>query len=524
MSGSTDSGVDSTDKEKRIVHYLKVLARLKERKMLREVLEREVLLEFITYNHDRINEFPLLEKQQNGIINLLCHRSVDLPAHEFIKRSLSEFILMLTRYGKIFNGKDELLVGQTRARLINAETLLIKTVQGVVYATAIIADNFEEVILSRYGEPALQKYNTLLETFELDKSFWDALIKEFISEEVTAALPRMVSDEEYILARDKSNLILRFEFDDVTSRLSESPPSFAKTRIQNSFEEVGSNEDSLASFKMVNSALWEGGIFLKSEGATAEQIENIARIVCIDPATEKFYHDYLEAVERFKSSGSDLPAEEEEEIARQLQFAQDQLAACAIGVSLTLDIVVREFLLAIKSYSTNEEKIITALLRKFDVTSLDKLLYSMLELFFIRLLRLKSHGEESKIKLRVLKRRRSKIEAIDALNEKGLNRIRRARIWTADGEGSEWMLFKQKSPKELIDEIKLLGLERDLASEIIEMFKNTDYKVEFLLFISLTSIAKATKDIKGKLAELLMRFGIGSDTNNASSDVEPETD
>jgi hypothetical protein len=514
MSALKGGGSGAADKDKRVEHYLKVLNRLKERKMLREVLEREVLLEFISYNHDRINEFPLLEKQQSGIINLLCHRSVDLPAHEFIKRSLGEFILMLTRFGKIYNGKDENLIKQVKARLINAETLLIKTVQGVVYASSLISDNFEEVILSRYGEPALQKFNTLLEGFELDKFFWDALMKEFVTEEVSAALPRIVSGEEYVLARDGKNLILSFGFDHVTSRLNQSPPNFDKTRIQTSYNEVGETEESLATFKMVNNALNEGGVFIKSEGSNPDHIERIARIVCIDPATEKFHQDYVEAMERFQSSNENIAPEEEEDIARQLQFAQDQLAACAIGVSLTLDIVVREFLLALKSYTINEEKIITNLLRKFDVTSLDTLLYFLIELFFVRLLRLKIQGEEGKITLRLLKRRRSPAESVEAIKDKGMNRIRTARIWTADRESDQWMLFKHKNPKELVAEIKLLGLERELASEVINMFKNADYKIDFLLFISLTAIAKATKDIKGKLSELLLRFGIGSDSSN----------
>lgn len=519
MNGLTGDGAGSTDKDKRIEHYLGVLGKLKERQMLREVLEREVLFEFIKYNHGRINEFPLLEKQQNGIINLLCHRSIDLPAHEFIKRSLGEFILMLSRYSKIGSGKDEALINQTRARLVNAETLLIKTVQGVVYATSLISDNFEEVILSRYGEPALQKYNELLETYELDKSFWDALLKEFMTDEVAAALPRMVSGEEYILARDGNHLILRFSFDDVTSRLSDSPPNFDKTRIQKSFEEVGETDDSRATLRMVNNALQEGGVFIKSEGATAEQIENIARIVCIDPATEKFHQDYLDAMERFRSSSSDISAEEEEDIARQLQFAQDQLAACAIGVSLTLDIAVREFLLALKNYNTQEEKRITLLLRKFDVQSLDSLLYYMLETLFVRLLRLKIQGEENKLSLRILKRRRSPSDEVNALADMGLNRIRRSRIWSADGDGSKWLLFKHKTGKDLVNEIKLFGLERDLATRILKMYEHADYKVEFLIFISLTAITKTTKDIKGKLSELLLRFGIGAD-NPKSEDGE----
>lgn len=46
--------------QNRLLAYWDVLKVQKERKTVREILEREVLLCFINANKDRINEFPLL--------------------------------------------------------------------------------------------------------------------------------------------------------------------------------------------------------------------------------------------------------------------------------------------------------------------------------------------------------------------------------------------------------------------------------------------------------------------------------
>lgn len=514
MSEALKGNAQVPDKEKRIDFYLGILSKLKERSTLREVLEREVFLEFIKYNNSRINEFPLLEKQQSGIIGLLCHRSTDLPAHEFIKKILGEFILMLGRFSKLKGGKDKEMMDNISSRIINSETLLIKTVQGVVYASCLISDNFEEVTLRHFGEPALKRFNSLLELHELDRNFWNALIKQFIADEVKSSLNDMITNEGYTLTRDKSYLILRYPFDAVTGRFSSDVPAIDKTRIQSSFEKVGSDEDSANVLDLTFKTILEGGVFIRSEGMTNDNIERIARIVCIDPATTKFRDDYEEAMNAMRETSYEADAGEKEvEQARQLQFSQDQIGACAIGASLTLDIVVRDFLLGLKNYNNRDEKVLSIYLRQFGVDSLDKLFFYLTEAKFSDLLKEKMRGEESKLLLRVLKRRRAPIESVKKLNEIGMTRIRMARLWMKDSSNDNWLIFKHNTVQELAKELQLLALEKELATAILRLFERGDSKVEFLVFISLQAVSKATKDVRGKLNELLMRFGIGEQTD-----------
>ncbi|HAS88905.1 MAG TPA: hypothetical protein DCS48_06315 [Desulfovibrio sp.] len=515
MSDVSQDKAQIPDKDKRIDFYLKVLGRLKERSTLREVLEREVFLEFIKYNNSRINEFPLLEKQQSGIIALLCHRSTDLPAHEFIKKILSEFILMIGRFSKLKSGKDKDALENIRSRIINAETLLIKTVQGVVYASCLISDNFEEVTLRHLGEPALKKYNTLLEQFEMDKDFWQSLIEQFITQEVESSLSDIITKERYTLTRDKNYIILRFPFDDVTGRFASELPAIDKTRIQTAFEQVGADGESAEILKMTYNTLLESGILVQGDEPVSNDIvERIARIVCIDPATAKFKQDYDSAMEALRETAYSADnAEKEAELARQFQFVQDQIGACAIGVSITLDIVVREFLLGLKTFTQRDEKILGIYLHQFGVESLDKLFFYLTEVKFSSLLKRKMEGEESKMQLRVLKRRRASINDVKALNEVGMTRIRMARLWLKDSSNENWLIFKHNTVKELVKEMQLLAFEKELATTILRLFEKGDFKVEFLIFISLQAVAKATKDIRGKLNDLFMRFGIGEQSD-----------
>lgn len=514
MSEAVQGNEQVPDKDKRIEFYLGILASLKERSTLREVLEREVFLEFIKYNNSHINEFPLLEKQQSGIIALLCHRAIDLPAHEFIKKILSEFILTLGRYSKLKGGKDKDSLESIRSRIINAETLLIKTVQGVVYASCLISDNFEEVVLRHFGEAALKKYNSLLEEYELDRDFWRSLIEMFISSEMESSLQDMVSNDKYSLTRDKSYLILRFPFDQVTGRLESTSFTIDKTRIQGAFEKVGTDDESRELLVMTCKILLESGSFIRSEGMSNDNIERIARIVCIDPATSKFRDDYESAMGQLREAKFETDAvEKEAELARQLQFAQDQICSCATGASLTLDIVVRDFLLGLKNYNNRDEKIVSACLRQIDVDALDKLFFYLTEAKFSALLKKKMSGEESKLQLRVMRRRRASVKDVTALNEIGMTRIRMSRLWLKDSGNASWLIFKHATPQELLKEMRLLALEKELASAILKIFEKGDMKVEFLIFISLQAVAKATKDIRGKLNELLVRFGIGEQTD-----------
>ncbi|MBI9112416.1 hypothetical protein [Maridesulfovibrio ferrireducens] len=511
MSGANQDNSQVPDKDKRIEFYLKILGKLKERSTLREVLEREVFLEFIKFNNNRINEFPLLEKQQSGIIALLCHRSLDLPSHEFVKKTLSEFILMLGRYGKLKGGKDQNSLDLILSKIINAETLLIKTVQGVVYASCLVSDNFEEVTLRHFGEPALKRYNALLEQFEMGTEFWQELITQFITQEVDSSLVDMIANDKYTLTRDKSYLILRFLFDDVTGRFASKAPGIDKTRIQNSFEQVSSDPESVEVLKMTYRSLLEGGVFIRSEGMTNENIEHIARIVCIDPATTQFSNEVKEAMGQIQEglNGEDHN-EKEEELARKVQFSQDQIGACAIGVSMTLDIVVRDFFIALRNFTAQDEKIIEGFLRKFEVESLDRLFFYLTEMKFSALIKKKIRGEESKLLFRVLKRRRACAKDIADLDAIGMTKIRKSRLWLRDSNNENWLIFKQKNAKELLGEMQLLALDRDLITAILKLYEKGDFKTEILVLISLQAIAKVTKDIRGKLNELLIRFGIGA--------------
>jgi len=105
------------DQAQRIAAYADKLSQLKARSALREVMERELLLEFIRANRGTINEYPLLETQQNTIINLLCQRSGDHPAYEYVRKLTGSFIALLAHYSRAKEGTEAERTEQLRVQL-----------------------------------------------------------------------------------------------------------------------------------------------------------------------------------------------------------------------------------------------------------------------------------------------------------------------------------------------------------------------------------------------------------------------
>ena len=72
----------SLDRDGRFTACLERLEELKAVKARREVLEERVFLEFLRANRSRINEFPLLETEQQSLMDMLLRRAEGLhPGH-----------------------------------------------------------------------------------------------------------------------------------------------------------------------------------------------------------------------------------------------------------------------------------------------------------------------------------------------------------------------------------------------------------------------------------------------------------
>ena len=491
--------------EERLAAYVACLAATKDRRAVREVLEREVLLCLIRTNSDRINEYPLLETQQRSIIEILAARGAVDPLHEHIRKLVAEFVAQLGQYAKP-GGADS---GQLRIGLVNTETLLLKCVQGVVYTTALCTDNFIETLVRAYGEEALGPSDAITESTELDEQFWRKHFAHFVAGLVDEAYDAIMGQEAFSLTKERSLLVIRYPFDALLERLCRTPKPLDKTRVQTLFEFETRDFASRKARKLVHDILL--GMAARPGYPFAQgDIDFISQIVCIDPAAKE-----MERMQTLLLSGGMPGADGEaaevppaEVNAEQVQFLRDQVLGMACSVAITLNLLREDFLRALDGFSPKETAIVRRTLGDFSLPCLGKALQSLLEFQFVTLLRRRAGEDMGKIHIRTRKERRTSVAAVETLFDSGLTRIRRNKLWQQDPGRANMLLFRPQTATELESLLHLLQIEPQLAREIGSLWTDASFRVEFALYISLDLLARSTTNLNQRLAELLARFGI----------------
>lgn len=510
---------DGTNKEGRFSAYLSKLLDLKARNALREVTEREMLFEFIQLNHSRINEYPMLKTQQSSLINLLCHRSTEHPAHEYIKKVLATFLILLNRYGKALEVADPEQTDLARSHLSNTEALLIKCVQGVVYSSSLTADNFEEIFIRYFGAEAVQHYNGFLESYEMDENFWRALIEFFILRRIGETYEEIIDNERYSILKNPANIVIRFQFDDVLAKLKHTSQEIKKTRVQSYFERNTREYEHKRAQKFVFEFL-KGAkrVFLGPEG-TEDEVRYLSRIVGIDSTALDFKDEMLARLAggapSEESPGGEKSAEDgggKTEAEAKIEFLRQQILSLAVGASLGVGLVRQDFTKALGIYTPKEMETISTLIRFFDIPSLQRLLFYLLENSFVRYLTAKGEDEGGKVRVRTARQRRTSDKIIEALAAEGLNKIRRKRLWIPDPSRQGMSLFIPRTRKELAELLITFQFEPPLAAKLIQIWDAAPFKVEIMLMLDLVLISKATTNLKLRLSEILAKFGIGPKT------------
>ncbi len=480
----------------RLEAYFSALRPLKERSAVREVLERELLLSFIEINSGGISEYPMLETQQQSIINTLCRRT-DHPADAFLRKLAQNFPLLLNRLDKEKDSGDEAAVGQTTALLRNTESLLVKSVQGMVFAMGLTTDNYEELIMRHFGAPGLSQFAQLIKTLELDQGFWREFVECFIAQHIAEGYDHLTAEGKFLLSKEGQQVLVRFLFDDVLATLHDTPGEIPKTRVQTAFEAASSGHaETQAVHRLVQSCLLKGLSFLPGD-MLLEYLESAALIVCMDPVAASLYRAM-----RARASGQ--PPQEK----HPLPFLMEQAVAVALGAVLVLSQAREHFLTALASLRSDELDAVRALGQGLSIEALERVLFFLLESGFVGHLRDKARDEGAKVTVRSVSARRSPLPALDALAALGLSRIRKTQIWTADPTRPDMLLFKTKSAQQLTALMQVLQLEEPLAAAIRELWDKAPLRRDFLVVIDLTQVARTTPNVKAKLTELLSKYGV----------------
>ncbi|MGE4558123.1 MAG: hypothetical protein AB7D07_15045 [Desulfovibrionaceae bacterium] len=495
--------------DKRLDAYLKKLSALKERKSLREVVEREVLLEFITLNHSRINEFPLLTAQQQSIINMLTHRSKEHPGYGFIQKIIGNFLVLLNHYGKALATEDKESKDRLTAPLLNIEKLLIKCVQGVVYGAALLIDNFEEIVIRYFGAEAIKIFNEVVEHYELGAAFWREMLQRFVTDKVRDAYKEIIDNEQYAISSEQTRIVIRFSFDDVLGKLQSTSQQIEKTRVQGAFERNHADPEAVETVKLISDMLLASPNYLDRKDAPTEGVSFVSYIVCIDPVAQ----DYRDRARERMAKGQEVTPLEDASNAdnpedASYNFLVEQVLAVAFGAAISSDIIIGDFLRVLRDYHNCDADAVRSMVNHFGAEPLRKTFFYLLETAFQGHLREKAEEWAGKVQVASSKRRRNTVGEVDSLDAIGLNRIRRSRVWEHDPADQNMLLFRARQAKELVQTAKTLQMEEPLLLRTLQLWEAASFRVEFWLILNLKLIARTTKNIKGKVSEILSAFGV----------------
>ncbi|WP_231116979.1 hypothetical protein [Pseudodesulfovibrio alkaliphilus] len=505
-ASSSESGSPQLDKNQRLAAYQQKLRILKERSALREVMERDLLLEFIRVNHGNISEYPLLKAQQASVIELLCARAGH-PGYEYIHKQIAGFIVQLGHYEKAVRAGDTGRADELRTGLVNTESMLIKCVQGIVYAMALITDNFEEIVLRYFGKDALREYSALIEQHELDERFWRAFVQQFIAKRVADAHGAILAGERFTVTKEKSFLVIRFLFDDILAGLNPTNQVIEKTRIQKSFIASRTEFEGRRRVKLLQSVLSRGVSELSQAADIGDgEILQAARVTCIDPVSEIFEKLYEKrALARASGEGS-IGEDERRQEQTEFRFLLDQVVAVGLGAAIAIGRTSDHFYHALAEFVPDQIEAIRPLAKDFSIPTLEKLLFFLLENHTVHILAETGREEGGKIQVRSGRARRVSVAAVDGLP--GMSKIRKAQLFANDATRQGTLLFKLKTGKQLVAAMDMLNLESELKESIASLWGKALFRVDIMVLINLEQVARTTTNLKAKLAGILQKYGV----------------
>lgn len=485
--------------EQRLEAYVSSMRDLKERRAVKEITEREMLQLLMRLNAPRINELPLIESLQRGITDVLTIRGMTDPLHGFVAETVRKGINLLNRYLTL--GPDHPDADALRTEVANCETLLLKGIQGIVYATGLCMDNFTETLVRAYGDGAIAASDAIIRETPPSEDFWRKHFEHYVVALVRKAYDSIIEDEGFSIAKEKSVLVIRYPFDALLAHLRLTPPPEQKSRIQKLFEGEARDFATRKARKMVQNLL--RSLAGKSQFPFADDaIDFISQIVCIDPAATE-----LDRLQTMLISGGTYD-DGRQVTPPEVQFTRDQVLCMACCVGMTLNIMRADFIAGLGALGQRDITLLRRTLGDFSLPCMGKTLQALLEVQFVSELRARAGDDLGKMHMRTLRERRTSASAVEALFDQGLTRIRRNKLWEQDPQREDMLLFKPQSAGELESLLTLLQVEPLLEREVRRLWVEAPFKVEFGVFLSLDLLARSTTNLNQRLAEVLGRFGI----------------
>jgi len=506
-----DATTPSSDRDERFAACLERLEELKAVKAFREVLEERLFLELLRANRGRLNEFPLLDTEQQSLMDMLLRRADGLhPGFDYIKDRFSAYLIELNHYGKARALGDAVQQEALAQSLERLETVLVKCLQGAIYASSVVKDNFSDAIIRHFGEVSLIKIEEITATMDFDENYWRAYIERFIKEEVRGAYDDILADRRYRLAREGQMLVIAFPFDAVLAKLQGTTKAISPTRVQSAFEEGATTEDGRGRVETALSLFAQAVIPQWEKRTERDELAFAARVAAMDVVVSEYCASVGEPGTRRGLMAEDCATVDEEsaEAKTRREFLAELAAALCIGACVSLRVVREDLARALRTFSAKEAAWIVQLAGIFDAARLGLMLEHIMELDFAYLLREKGEADAGRIQIRSARARRAGREVVEALAGEGLSKVRRKQFFDDDPENPGFLFFVPKNPAELESRLRLFQIESELTKALVRLWENASFKVDLNVCINLAALGKVSTNLSARVADILGRYGI----------------
>lgn len=475
--------------DQRLAVYTDCLNDSRERQVVREILERDLLLTLNQMNQHCIKEYPLIPVQQQAIAEFLTRKAAEGNEIEAYAHSLTDnFINCLEKYVYAIETNDSREEENNRAALLNAEALLIKCLQGVCLVLAVCGDNFIEVMQHIFGESALAISDTIIHEHEVGETYWREHLEQIVSNGVKNAFKSIRESKVVDIRKEKQLLSLTYSFDSVLERLNNSERRLEKSQIQIDFEKslTPPMQSRLTAMQSILENTSDLGITIP-----AELRRVIGQVMCLDSCAEEYPK---------KESGTKNTDKR--------SFLELQLISVACGAFLSLNTVTQDFLHAVGIVFPSAVNLARQELTEFSSAALKHFLLHLVEISFVQLL-FGCFGESrSQMNLKAIRFHCLPGNSIEKLRGLGLNDELHDKLWQPDSEKSGGVVFIPTAAGELKQILEQATATPELIAQIVRFWHQAEIKTKFCVTVRLDKLMKATTNLNHRLSLILGRFGV----------------
>jgi len=298
------------DSTARIESYLASLRRLKEiSSPRREVLERELLLAVLQANRERLAESPALETDQQHLTGTIVSRAEPLPAHTLYREWASQFLVVLNQYEVAARTGATAQASALLDQLLNLESLLSKCLQGYIIFSGLIRDDFNDVILKRFGESALADIDEISHAGFSDDNYWKALLDRFVFGFIDKSFAEMLNKQQFKLSRDGAFVAVRFPLDAMLAEMPGTDKEIDKTRLQSTVEAARTDPMAMKAAAALTALLPGLDKPLLPSKSPRQDYEALALVASLDPEAGRFVSVFVDGLPLEPEEGH--PADED---------------------------------------------------------------------------------------------------------------------------------------------------------------------------------------------------------------------